>query len=557
MDQVFATLTPANAPAKIAFSEVFDTDCQGAPTNAAAHRTRVEAEQQYDADVLRFRRAMDHRSNEGDSSESLTELNSETELDIKHLGMVRKGCYILSLKHGPLAPDMGWTVGKRSVGGGTSADFILCTTRFAKRHSPNLRSSHARFGFDRENGAFFIASLTRSPFAETTVNTTEVSRQRYALNQHSMRIQVDSLAYEFRYTDFASTEDFVERRKEYLVTNLKASPYRIFDMPTPYRVKRTIGQWTLNAPLGKGSFGRVYLASNSKNEVVAVKFMQRNSNPGSARAIENEISTCQRLTAALAQELGNSGRVVQLKEMFDLGLVLEPMTPLTLDKLIGNRTMGGPRGMTIEAATILREALLGLQFLHENGWIHQDIKPRHIGVIPSNPPRAVILDVGQAEVLVPGTTLQAAPGQGGTMGYLAPEREMSCYDKGVDIWPMGVIATELTYGRHPFMFAKNPWRPGAEHEEMRPAFHRRYQEAVNKLSKDYKQYMSQKTIQGNLSFVHLGDMIVQMLRHEWAWDLRDRARRINVSEALRHPAWEPLLSDSQQSKRVRLEESER
>ncbi|KAI0859240.1 kinase-like domain-containing protein [Xylaria cubensis] len=536
MDQVFATLTPVNKYAKAAFSEVFDTtmfDRQGAPTNAAARHMRVEAEQQYDADVLRFRREMENRSSEGDISESLTELNSDTELDIKNLGF----------RHAPSASSIGWTVRKRSVERGSSADIILCTSRFAKQCSPNLRSSHARFNFDRQNGAFFIASLTRSSLAETTVNNKEVSRQMYALNQHSIRIKVDLLAYEFQYTDFASTNDFVDRRNNYLVSILNASPYRSFDMPTPRRNKKMIGRWTLNNPLGKGSVGSVFLASNSKNEVVAVKVMQCSSKPGSAIAIDHEISTCRRLTT-LAQEQGDSGRVVKLKEVFDpreqpssssadpmeFALVLEPMTPLTLDQLVGNQTMGGPRGMSMEAATILREALLGLKFLHDNDWIHKDIKPQNIGVIRSNPPRAVILDVGQAVFLASGATLEATPGFGGTVGYLAPEREMTRYDKGADIWSYGV----------------------------RPDFHQRYQEAVHKLSKDYRQCVSQKT---NPSFVHplvvVGDMIVQMLRHECARDPQNRARRINVGEALQHPAWGPLLSDSQQSKRARLEGSGR
>ncbi|KAI0548115.1 hypothetical protein F4679DRAFT_333699 [Xylaria curta] len=100
---------------------------------------------------------------------------------------------------------MGWTAGKRSGGRGSSADIILCTTRFAKRHSLNLRSSHARFSFDRDNGAFFIASLTSSSLAEITVNNEAVGRRMHALNQHSMRIQVGSL--EFYYERISSQPD--------------------------------------------------------------------------------------------------------------------------------------------------------------------------------------------------------------------------------------------------------------------------------------------------------------------------------------------------------------
>ncbi|KAI1133652.1 kinase-like domain-containing protein [Nemania abortiva] len=569
MDEVFATLTPANVLAKVAFSEAFNAithDRQGASTNAAAHRMSVAAEQEYQADVLRFRREMERKFNERATSESLTEPNTDTELEMRHLGMIWKGHYVLAFQ--PAPSELGWTAGKRSVERGSSADIVLCTSAFAKRYSLNLRTSHARFNFDLQNGAFFIASLTRSSLAEIAVNGEVVGRQMHVLNQHSMKIRVDSLEYEFRYTNFASTKGFLQIRKDYLATTLNASLSMTFDMPTPHKDTRTFGQWTLNNPLGKGSAGRVFLASNSKNQVVAIKVMECTSN--SAGAVDKEVARCRDLTA-LAQKLDDGGRLVRLKEILDpreeassssaafheVALVLEPMTPVTLDELVGNQAMGGSRGMSMKAATILHDALLGLKFLHENGWLHRDIKPQNIGVTLGSPPRAVILDVGQANVLALGTKFQATPGRGGTLGYLAPEREMSYYDHGADIWPMGVIAIELTYGHNPFEFAINPWRPGAQYEEIRPAFHQRYQKTVDELSNDYKQCVGQKTVNRNRSFIHLGDMVVQMLRHEWAQNPRDRARRINVSEALQHPAWEPLLSDGQQSKRVRLEESGR
>jgi serine/threonine protein kinase len=130
--------------------------------------------------------------------------------------------------------------------------------------------------------------------------------------------------------------------------------------------------------------------------------------------------------------------------------------------------------MSTDAAALIRDALLGLKFLHDNSWLHRDVKPQNIGVLPGSPPRAVLLDVGQAWVLNSGSSLRATPGCCGTLNYLAPECEMTEYDHTADIWPMGVIGFELTYGHHPFRFAKNPWRPGEVHEQMRPAFHQKY-----------------------------------------------------------------------------------
>jgi serine/threonine protein kinase len=164
-----------------------------------------------------------------------------------------------------------------------------------------------------------------------------------------MKIWVNS--YNFQYTDFASTEDFKKERKEYLAARLKALPSAFFNMLTPRRSTRTIGQWTLNDPLGKGSAGRVFLASNSKNQVVAVKIMECTSK--SAGVVDKEIGRYRDLTA-LAQKRDDEGRLVRLKKTIDprdeeftsgtafedVALVLEPMTPETLDDLVGNRSIG-------------------------------------------------------------------------------------------------------------------------------------------------------------------------------------------------------------------------
>lgn len=140
--------------------------------------------------------------------------------------------------------------------------------------------------------------------------------------------------------------------------------------------------------------------------------------------------------------------------------------------------------MTIEAARVYRDALLGVKAMHDQGWLHGDLKPPNIGVI-GTPQRAVLLDLGNAVHLKPGSTIPPTPGRGGTLGYIAPEREMEPYDHSVDIWSMGVIGFELTYGRHPWRFARNPWRSDRQDcESLRPDFNKRYEEAIDLLTRD-------------------------------------------------------------------------
>lgn len=148
--------------------------------------------------------------------------------------------------------------------------------------------------------------------------------------------------------------------------------------------------------------------------------------------------------------------------------------------------------MTMVAATLFRDALLGLQFLHTHEWLHGDVKPQNIGIV-GTPPRAVLLDLGSAIQADSKSHISATPGRGGTVHYLAPEREMQGYDHLADIWGMGVIGYELTYGHHPWQFAINPWRPGKSHEQLRQPFNLKYEKAMALLSDDHQRAISSQT----------------------------------------------------------------
>ncbi len=142
--------------------------------------------------------------------------------------------------------------------------------------------------------------------------------------------------------------------------------------------------------------------------------------------------------------------------------------------------------MTTAVAALFHDALLGLQFLHANHWLHGDIKPQNIGIIGA-PPRAVLLDLGSAMRLELDALIPPTPGRGGTIWYLAPEREMQAYNHLVDVWAMGTMGYELTYGYLPWKFSLNPWRPGEDNERLRPVFDLRYEEAMNSMSQRHEE----------------------------------------------------------------------
>ncbi len=353
----FATLTPKNILAKIAFSEVFEAatrdyqNTQAGLNASVLSRMRAGTQQEYDRDVLLFRHGIQRQRErqetghiEANYSDSPTDLDTDTETQSRNFGMIWTGSYVLGFDPRPSFPDAGWTAGK-----GPDVDILLSTREFAKQHDPHLRARHARFNFDRDNAALFITKSNRGISTELTVNGVPVDRRIHSLNQYRMSIRISSFEYVLEYSEYTASDDFKDDRRAYITESRQVPELSTFEMPTPLSQTRTIGPWTLGDPLGKGAVGRVYLASNTQNEVVAIKVVERNTR--TVRSVGREIDVLRRLTL-LAQEHGEEGRLVRLKDALyprgvaefnsgstdfdEVALVLEPMTPRTFDHLIAN-----------------------------------------------------------------------------------------------------------------------------------------------------------------------------------------------------------------------------
>ncbi|KAI4141430.1 MAG: hypothetical protein L6R39_005332 [Caloplaca ligustica] len=531
-DKSFATLTPINVAAKVAFHEVAEACLvQGEHLNYHARFMTISDHRLYDQEVAM---TMERGLKEAGDSDTPTEADTDTENFRREAYPIWIGHYKFDLATGKPGSSNGWVAGKGRDREPEGVQLLLVAGLGRKS---TIRGRHARFALSHQSGYLYVVRGS-SAIMDLSVNGESLGQGPYVLNKSSVRLRLGSLEYLYQYTDYARTKDYAESRTAFLRSITDTDRPELWHFtPTPAINTRSIGDWTLATELGKGTYGRVYAATNIKGELVALKIIERNKR--SANAVKEEIATLR----ALSEEAQNSKceRIALLrdvifphgKEDYPESLVFEEVslifTPVITETLAQRIYDYGP---SKENLRLFKESLLAVQFLHLRGWMHRDLKPANVGV---HGDLVVLLDLGNAIRPSIGF-VDHMPGQLGTIGYLAPEMEMQPYGSAIDIWSMGVIGYELVYGRQPWSTRRNPWREG--NENLRPGFSARYNMVCSQL------------LAADSDSIE--DLLAQMLRHPWSGNSNPGAR-ISVHDALDHPVWRSIDEPKEvENKRRRL-----
>eukprot|EP01116_Phalansterium_solitarium_P023407 TRINITY_DN8183_c0_g1_i2.p1 TRINITY_DN8183_c0_g1~~TRINITY_DN8183_c0_g1_i2.p1 ORF type:complete len:789 (+),score=158.08 TRINITY_DN8183_c0_g1_i2:154-2520(+) len=209
------------------------------------------------------------------------------------------------------------------------------------------------------------------------------------------------------------------------------------EMETP----RILDYYTLGKEIGKGSFSSVVVGHHKRTGgYFAVKIVPK-----------AEISSRQLDRIYQEIEILSSCRhpnIVNLVEYFDedkIYLVTELKTGGELfDRILEKGSYKEP-----EARNVLKQIGVAVQYLHTHGIVHRDLKPENMlfdSMAPDSP--LCIADFGFARFIATNELLLTPCG---TPGYVAPEiANAGHYDKGVDMWSLGVIMYTLLCGFPPF-----------------------------------------------------------------------------------------------------------
>jgi len=220
-------------------------------------------------------------------------------------------------------------------------------------------------------------------------------------------------------------------------------------------IGKTLGNFTLEARIGKGGMGEVYKAKDQKlGRDVAIKVL-----PEEFANDADRVARFQREAKLLASL--NHPNIAAIYGLEESGgthfLILELIEGETL----ADRIKSGP----IPAEEALKLALQiaeALEAAHEKGVIHRDLKPANIKVTPEG--KVKVLDFGLAKAfagehaevnLSHSPTLSvAATMQGvilGTAAYMSPEQARGKpIDKRTDIWAFGCVLYEMLTGKAAF-----------------------------------------------------------------------------------------------------------
>jgi len=219
--------------------------------------------------------------------------------------------------------------------------------------------------------------------------------------------------------------------------------------------------------IGYGGMAHVYRGVQQPlGRNVAIKVIPTHADSGVDKRFVDLFYTEARVVANL-----NHGHIVPV---YDFGedkgwayLVMEYIPGKTLREHIVRGEQQGTRMELARALELIAQAAQALDYAHEHGVIHRDVKPGNM--LMRSDDYLLLSDFGIATMLEANSTFAHSGHNAGTPQYMAPEQSIpnGIVDGRTDIYALGVVLFQCVTGRLPFV-AESPVAVALKHQQEPP-----------------------------------------------------------------------------------------
>lgn len=197
--------------------------------------------------------------------------------------------------------------------------------------------------------------------------------------------------------------------------------------------------YELGELLGSGAFGKVYKCRSAlTNQDYAIKIVPKSTldHPVLHELMRQELQVLANV---------NHPNIMRIYELLEDDNNYYVVSEIICGGELFDQIIKKGKLSYLESAKIIKQTLMALAHMHEQGIVHRDLKPENILMVDDD--NIKVADFGFAVPLKGKKQTQVL----GSPLYMAPELVLGKeYSSEVDIWAMGVITHILLTGTPPF-----------------------------------------------------------------------------------------------------------